>query len=102
MRANDCGECRQPLEEWEAGFCEGCGMNWSHDDKLKFVNSVIGICNAYSTIHCKLNPIFNDLLRMEVKDVTEQMAIGILNNLPARDTDDAENAVEIFMQRFFS
>ena len=21
-----CQQCRQPLEEWEAGFCEGCGM----------------------------------------------------------------------------
>ncbi len=21
-----CEQCRQPLEEWEAGFCEGCGM----------------------------------------------------------------------------
>ena len=20
-----CQQCRQPLEEWEAGFCEGCG-----------------------------------------------------------------------------
>ena len=20
-----CRQCRQPLEEWEAGFCEGCG-----------------------------------------------------------------------------
>jgi hypothetical protein len=19
-----CGGCRQPLEQWEAGFCEGC------------------------------------------------------------------------------
>jgi predicted amidophosphoribosyltransferase len=23
---NNCGECRQPLEEWEAGICEGCGL----------------------------------------------------------------------------
>ena len=23
---DDCGECRQPLEEWEAGICEGCGI----------------------------------------------------------------------------
>ncbi len=21
-----CASCRQSLEEWEAGFCEGCGM----------------------------------------------------------------------------
>lgn len=21
-----CGRCRQPLEAWEAGVCEGCGM----------------------------------------------------------------------------
>lgn len=21
-----CQQCRQPLEEWEAGLCEGCGM----------------------------------------------------------------------------
>jgi hypothetical protein len=21
-----CKKCRQPLEEWEVGFCEGCGM----------------------------------------------------------------------------
>jgi hypothetical protein len=21
-----CKQCCQPLEEWEAGFCEGCGM----------------------------------------------------------------------------
>lgn len=21
-----CRKCRQPLEEWEVGFCEGCGM----------------------------------------------------------------------------
>ncbi len=25
-RVNNCGECRQPLEEWEAGICEGCGL----------------------------------------------------------------------------
>jgi predicted amidophosphoribosyltransferase len=24
--ANECGECRQPLEEWEVGICEGCGL----------------------------------------------------------------------------
>jgi predicted amidophosphoribosyltransferase len=24
--ATECGECRQPLEEWEAGVCEGCGL----------------------------------------------------------------------------
>ena len=24
-----CQQCRQPLEEWEAGFCEGCGMKKS-------------------------------------------------------------------------
>jgi hypothetical protein len=24
--ASKCGECGQPLEEWEAGICEGCGM----------------------------------------------------------------------------
>ena len=24
--ANKCGECGQPLEEWEAGVCEGCGV----------------------------------------------------------------------------
>jgi hypothetical protein len=22
-----CKQCRQPLEQWEAGFCEGCGMS---------------------------------------------------------------------------
>ena len=26
-----CGVCVQPLEEWEAGICEGCGT----DDKMK-------------------------------------------------------------------
>ena len=24
--ATKCGECRQPLEEWEAVICEGCGI----------------------------------------------------------------------------
>ena len=24
--ASECKQCRQPLEEWEDGFCEGCGM----------------------------------------------------------------------------
>ena len=24
---SECGECRQPLEEWEAGMCEGCGIS---------------------------------------------------------------------------
>jgi hypothetical protein len=25
MQSEYCQQCRQPLEEWEAGFCEGCG-----------------------------------------------------------------------------
>lgn len=25
MQNEYCQSCRQPLEEWEAGFCEGCG-----------------------------------------------------------------------------
>lgn len=25
-KQSKCQECRQPLEQWEAGFCEGCGM----------------------------------------------------------------------------
>jgi len=24
--AGSCGECFQPLEEWEDGICEGCGL----------------------------------------------------------------------------
>ena len=26
MQNEYCKSCRQPLEEYEAGFCEGCGM----------------------------------------------------------------------------
>ena len=25
MQYEYCQQCRQPLEEWEAGLCEGCG-----------------------------------------------------------------------------
>jgi hypothetical protein len=26
--ASECSECRQPLEEWEVGICEGCGVEY--------------------------------------------------------------------------
>ena len=30
QKATECGECRQPLEEWEAGICEGCALSGEH------------------------------------------------------------------------
>jgi len=34
--ASECGECGQPLEEWEAGVCEGCGTLWEQDEYKSF------------------------------------------------------------------
>lgn len=49
-----CRECRQPLEKWEAGFCEGCGaMTENQRMLLNMVKtrpgewvSVRGVCLA--------------------------------------------------------
>ena len=35
--ATKCGECRQPLEEWEAGFCEG----WTSDEESMASNFLV-------------------------------------------------------------
>ena len=32
--ASECGECGQPLEEWEAGFCEGCYLQENNGQKI--------------------------------------------------------------------
>ncbi len=36
QKATECGECGQPLEEWEAGVCEGCGTPWEQDEYKSF------------------------------------------------------------------
>jgi hypothetical protein len=34
QKATECGECCQPLEEWEAGFCEGCYLQENNGQKI--------------------------------------------------------------------
>ena len=42
-----CQQCRQPLEDWEAGFCEGCGMS-----KFKPVIRCSCGCRLYTCPRC--------------------------------------------------
>jgi pyruvate/2-oxoacid:ferredoxin oxidoreductase beta subunit len=37
----NCKQCRQPLEEWEAGFCEGCGSKFFKRQARKAAHGVL-------------------------------------------------------------
>lgn len=61
---NECGECRRPLEEWEAGICEGCGLQEGemkghtdkhyiqcfHDDEFDFCYSLYSSGGTLHTV----------------------------------------------------
>ncbi len=109
LMKNDCQQCRQPLEEWEAGFCEGCGIvtnennhEMTHSEKIKFWNAVVDLANRYHEISRRMTEVLRPIDRMECMHITPQLAKSILNNLPNTDTESEESQVEVFKQKFFS
>jgi hypothetical protein len=73
----------------------------TNEDKIKFHNAIANLANKYYLISEALDDVFKEL-SLSSGVLTEEFAKHILNSLPARDTDEEEAAVEVFMQRFFS
>lgn len=89
----------------EYSTCRGVVRNpnvISHRDKIDFVNAVVDLVNRYSEIAAKLNKWAKPLTKQECKDVTIEQMKQMLDKLPTRDATEAEEAIEEFMERFFS
>ena len=107
MPASKCGECRQPLEEWEAGFCEACWPKGTEqamktcgillESKLRYVNAVIDECKQIrqEAEACKRALA---MLPREVKDLTEQDCELINAELPMRCTGNVQRKTPRIMR----
>ena len=77
-------------------------MDMTHQDKVRFHNAIVDLANRYGDIAKALSKFAVQLCKGECKDITEERAKHILNQLPVRDVDKQEAAVEYWLQRFFS
>lgn len=72
MQSEYCKQCRQPLEQWEAVLCEGCGMKKS-EAKQHARRIVFGMLGG------RCCPETDDVLDITDRDSEQQMIIDEIN-----------------------